>query len=240
MVELGGSQEDGVELTTDEDDSFHAGRPVPLARHSSDVERFARDYASAIGLPMTLVNDLATAGWLHDVGKADPRFQLLLRGGNEIDYLKDETLWAKSGMVSNAKAEHKLAQRRSGYPPGARHEVQSLAMLQAALGPVRERARDLDLVLHLVASHHGYCRPFAPVVRDDAPVSIALEAHGSETLGSIRFPVTSSDHRLHALDSGIGDRFWRLVEKYGWQGLCWLEAILRLADHRASEQEQEE
>ena len=36
--------EDGVELTTDDDDSFHAGRAVTLSEHSADVERFARDY----------------------------------------------------------------------------------------------------------------------------------------------------------------------------------------------------
>lgn len=229
--------ENGVELTTDEDDSFHAGRPVTLSDHSADVERFARDYAEKV-LPRGLIEDLALAGWLHDVGKADKRFQVLLREGSEIAFFKDETPWAKSGMPPGAKAAHRLAQRKSKYPKGARHEVQSLAMLEKHLEAVKAKAHDVDLVLHLVASHHGYCRPFAPVVIDDEPVEVVLSSHKSTEFGTLEFSATTSKHELHRLDAPLADRFWRLVERYGWLELCWLEAILRLADHRASEKEQ--
>lgn len=230
--------EDGVELTTDDDDSFHAGCPVTLSEHSADVEGFARDYAKAAGIPLPLAEDVALAGWLHDVGKADRRFQILLRGGSEIEFFKDETPWAKSGMPPGAKAAHQLARRKSKYPKGARHEVQSVAMIEQHLDVVKAKAHDIDLVLHLVASHHGYCRPFAPVVFEDNAVEVVLPEHMSENFGTIRFGPTSSKHELHRLDAPLADRFWRLVEKYGWQELCWLEAILRLADHRASEFEQ--
>jgi CRISPR-associated endonuclease/helicase Cas3 len=229
--------EDGVELTTDEDDSFHAGRPVTLSEHSADVERFAREYAEKV-LPKELIEDLALAGWLHDIGKADKRFQVMLREGSEIAFFKDETPWAKSGMPPGAKAAHWLAQRKSGYPNGARHEVQSLAMLEKHIEVVKAKAHDLDLVLHLVASHHGYCRPFAPVVIDDEPVEVVLLNHQSKSFGTVEFSATTSMHELHRLDAPLADRFWRLVKKYGWLELCWLEAILRLADHRASEEEQ--
>lgn len=229
--------EDGVELTTDEDDSFHAGRPVTLSKHSADVERFARDYAEKV-LPKELIEDLALAGWLHDVGKADKRFQVLLREGSEIAFFKDETPWAKSGMPPGAKAAHRLAQRKSRYPKGARHEVQSLAMLEKHLEIVKAKAHDIDLVLHLVASHHGYCRPFAPVIIDDEPVEVVLSNHQSTSFGMVELSATTSKHELHRLDAPLADRFWRLVERYGWLELCWLEAILRLADHRASEEEQ--
>ncbi len=77
--------EDGVELTTDSDDSFHAGRAVSLAEHSADVETFAREYAARCGLGTRLAEHVAIAAWLHDIGKADRRFQLMLRGGSEID-----------------------------------------------------------------------------------------------------------------------------------------------------------
>jgi CRISPR-associated endonuclease/helicase Cas3 len=238
--------EDGVEMTTDGDDSFHAGRSVSLAAHSADVETCAREYATRCGLGARLAEHVALAAWLHDIGKADPRFQLMLRGGSEIDLFKDETPWAKSAMPPGAREAHRLAQQKSGYPWGARHEVQSLAMIQGHLEAVKKRLQDadaakepdLDLVLHLVASHHGYCRPFAPAVIDESAVDVTLAGHTSKTFGEIDFALTTSCNGLHRLDSPLADRFWALVAKYGWQELCWLEAILRLADHRASEEEQ--
>ena len=237
--------EDGVELTTDADDSFHARRAVSLAEHSAAVETFAREYATRCGLGKRLTEHVAMAAWLHDIGKADQRFQLMLRGGSVIEFFKDETLWAKSAMPPGARRAHGLAQQKSGYPRGTRHEVQSLALLQGQIEAVKGKLEkadakepDLELVLHLVASHHGYCRPFAPAIVDETPVDVSLSKHTSNTFGDIDFTSTISRNELHRLDSPLADRFWALVAKYGWQEICFLEAILRLADHRASEEAQ--
>ena len=73
---------------------------------------------------------------------------------------------------------------------------------------------------------------------DSAPIKISLAGHFSSVFGKIGFSEVPSNPKLHRLDSALGDRFWALIAKYGWQELCWLEAILRLADHRASEEEQ--
>jgi CRISPR-associated endonuclease/helicase Cas3 len=241
--------EDGVELTTDGDESFCAGRAVSLSEHSCDVETLAREYATRCRLGEWLAEHVALAAWLHDVGKADRRFQIMLRGGSEIEYFKDESPWAKSAMPQGARAARKLARERSGYPSGGYfHAVQSVAMLDGHKSVLAEwlkkrvsmKEPDLDLVLHLVGSHHGECRPFAPVAVDDAPIKISLAGHSSNVFGKIDFSEVPSNPMLHRLDSPLGDRFWKLVVKYGWLELCWLEAILRLADHRASEEEQTE
>ncbi len=239
--------EDGVELTTDGDDSFCAGRSVSLSEHSADVEEFARQYATRCGLSAWLAEHIALAAWLHDVGKADRRFQLMLRGGSEIEFFKDETPWAKSAIPPGAREQRRIARLRSGYPGGGYlHAVQSVAMLQGQPDDLKKCLQkvgtveqpDLDLVFHLVASHHGECRPLAPTLIDDSPVDVSLDGHQSKKFGKIDFVATTSKNDLHRLDSPLADRFWRLVAKYGWQELCWLEAILRLADHRASEEEQ--
>lgn len=241
------SLEDGVEVTTDGDDSFCVGRAVSLAKHCSDVETFAREFGARCGLGEWLTEHIALAAWLHDIGKADRRFQVMLRGGSEIEYFKDETPWAKSAMAPGARAARKLARERSGYPSGGYfHAVQSVAMLDGKEADVSERLQncnamqkpDLDLVFHLIASHHGECRPFAPVVIDNVPIKISLAGHTSTVFGEIDFLDVPSNPAMHRLDSPLADRFWALVAKYGWQELCWLEAILRLADHRASEEEQ--
>jgi CRISPR-associated endonuclease/helicase Cas3 len=107
-------------------------------------------------------------------------------------------------------------------------------LIQKYAGSGSEKiGHDPDLVMHLVSAHHGFCRPFPPVATDPSPVEMRFEA---PALGAA--VATTSDHGLDRLDSGIADRFWRLVERYGWYGLAWMEAILRLADHRQSEAEQ--
>ena len=232
------SIEGGVGATTAGEDSPYIGSEVTLEDHSRHVEERVRGYVKRLGLSDKIISDVSLAAWLHDIGKADRRFQRMVRGGSEIAYYRDEgRVLAKSGMPAGAKAERQRAQKLSGYPQGTRHEVQSLAMIEAARKHVAAKAHDLDLVMHLVASHHGHCRPFAPAVEDPEPVDISLRNHASKTFGTLSLDAATSAHGLCRLDGPLADRFWSLVEKYGWLELCWLEAILRLADHRASDDE---
>jgi CRISPR-associated endonuclease/helicase Cas3 len=232
------SIEKGVESTTEDEDSPYVGSEVTLDDHTKHVEERVRGYASRLGFPDNLISDLSLAAWLHDIGKADRRFQCMLRGGSQITYYRDECrILAKSGIPAGSKAERQRAQRLSGYPRGSRHEVQSVAMMEAAMEQVATKAHDLNLVMHLVASHHGHCRPFAPAVEDPEPADISLIRHEAGTFGALCFGTVTSAHGLHQLDSALADRFWSLIAKYGWLELCWLETVLRLADHRASESE---
>ena len=71
-----------------------------------------------------------------------------------------------------------------------------------------------DLVLHLIAAHHGRGRPHFP--RD--------EAFDTER------PQTESER----VNSQVPRRFARLQRKYGRWGLAYLESLLRAADYEAS------
>jgi CRISPR-associated endonuclease/helicase Cas3 len=91
-------------------------------------------------------------------------------------------------------------------------------------------AHDPDLVLWLIGTHHGRGRPiFPPIVDEEADDNITVDLASGVRLEA---PV---DHGLTRLDSGWIERFERLKRRYGPWKLARMEAILRLADHRASE-----
>lgn len=220
------------EAASEDDGSSFTSAPLSLRQHSLDVEANARRFGQSLGLPADLASDLALAAWLHDVGKADPRFQAWLVGGSEVGAAGLPELLAKSAYPATDREARELARKRAGYPRGYRHELLSLAMIERA-EEVARRAHDLDLVLHLVASHHGWCRPFAPPLDDPAVLEVELQ-HRAADATDIRLSANTR-HQKARLDSGVADRFWRLDARYGRWTLAWLEALMRLADHRASE-----
>lgn len=200
------------------------GQQVTLPAHLEGVASEAAGMARRCGLPPQICDDFALAGRLHDLGKADERFQLSLVG-DEIMLAMQHQLLAKSGL----SGKH----RRTGdpsldYPTGTRHEFLSVALAlsnEAVLAP----AHDPDLVLHLVATHHGHARPWPVVVPDPAPREVIAPYDGVELAAHSELPASfGADHC---------ERFYRLVERYGAHGLAWLETIFRLADHRRSERE---
>ena len=220
---------ESVDWFSDEDDSSASGTfHVPLADHLAGVARLARRFGNGCDLPSHIVDALEAAGRVHDTGKAERRFQALLRGGNI--YATGDLL-AKSEDIPQSRAAFERARDAVGYPRGGRHELLSVRLAESVPELLPEDQTLRDLVLHLIASHHGHCRPFAPVVEDAQPVETSLEIDG--------YPMSArSDTGLERIDSGVADRFWRLTRRYGWWGLAWLEAIFRLSDHRQSEAEE--
>ena len=200
------------------------GTETSLGSHLAGVAGRVNQFAESLKLPQKLRDDIGLAARLHDIGKVDPRFQSLMVGGDpvELEMRKEEPL-AKS--LPGVK-------RVATIPGTPRHEITSIVMLES-VPEALAGAHDKDLVLHLVATHHGWGRPFLNVVPDNDPQGASFEFEGC-ILSSTADPASGS----LALD--MADRFWRLIERYGYHGLAWLEAILRLADHRQSEVEAEE
>ena len=229
-IKSGLAAQEGMPNSTEDDISGSLlGLPVTLAQHSADVERRAEQFARAAGLSADRVHDLKLAGYLHDLGKADPRFQAWLHYGDPlgIGFDASSNVLAKSG-----RSLPRTARTDSGLPENWRHEAFSVRL--ATLVPRFAEAKDPDLVLWLVGVHHGYGRPFFPhadpLDRTGRPLPAVcdLPAHAPAGPGpqSLAFDWRGADWPK---------LFERLRARYGAWGLAHMEAILRLADHRASE-----
>jgi len=208
----------------DGEDEPSRGEPVSLSDHTRGVEDEAYRLAEAV-LPPEIAAAVKTSAHWHDSGKSDERFQALLFGG--------DTIAAQLLRVPRAKGEFTPRRQRaeqsldSGLPKRFRHELTSLLLAEKTTLEPEHR----DLILHLIASHHGYCRPFAPVILDDYAPDVF---YGELTLtGEQR-----RSHAAHVLDRGVAERFWRLTRRHGWWGLAYLEALLRVSDWKASAKEQ--
>jgi CRISPR-associated endonuclease/helicase Cas3 len=154
----GGRDEDGRPNATEDDVSGSIpGFRLTLAAHSKDVGMKVEGFARAAGLPRDRVTDLKLAGFLHDLGKADRRFQAWLLYSDPLGPDGEDA------SVILAKSERPLpraARGISSLPSNWRHEALSVRL--APYTAHFKEAIDPGLVLWLVGSHHGHGRPLFP------------------------------------------------------------------------------
>jgi CRISPR-associated endonuclease/helicase Cas3 len=210
--------------------------PVPLGQHIADCRSAAGDFAARCLSPEFREAFAAAAGG-HDLGKLDRRFQILLRNGAEEEVEAGPAL-AKSTRLPERHRRRLQIGEDVRLPKGFRHEFLSLQLAEC-FGLTPGDAALRDLTLHLVSSHHGYARPFAPVVPDPLlaegkVADLSLAELGID--GTLNVAERQALPPAYRLDSGVADRFWRLNRHYGWWGLAYLEAIFRLSDWQASRQ----
>jgi CRISPR-associated endonuclease/helicase Cas3 len=213
-----------------------------LAAHTQDVIAVTKQFASA--LPANLVAPFRQAAQWHDVGKADIRFQTLLWNGDRLAAQMARHQLAKSASASTVTPRRR-ARHLAQIPDNFRHELLSLQMAEMHLS----QSDEAELILHLIASHHGYCRPFAPVVCDPLPGTVAAKGFFVSPANGLLIDDSAGDTSAkclsiapaervarppHHFGSGVSRRFWSLTRRFGWWGLAYLESILRLADWEAS------
>lgn len=175
----------------DEDSNSVASKPQLLREHAEQVVARVRDTAERLNMPADEIEALVLAARLHDDGKAAQRWQTAMNAPS------NGKIYAKTEGGGN----HRLLE-------GYRHEFGSL--LKAERESLPEATR--DLILHLIAAHHGNARPLI------------------SSIGCGEGP--PSQLEVKAGDAAL--RFARLQNRYGPWGLAWREAILRAADQSAS------
>lgn len=187
--------------TSNTEDDRAEGRPQALKEHQSWAAEKSRSIGQRLRLPDDYVCALSIAARLHDEGKKAQRWQRAFRAERDAKKLGIKEPLAKTRGPINQQV-------LGGY----RHEFGSLPHAKDD-AEFQKLTQDMqDLVLHLIAAHHGFARPLiATDGCEDAPPS-ALEDRARE----------------------VALRFARLQKRWGPWGLAWWEALLRAADAQAS------
>jgi CRISPR-associated endonuclease/helicase Cas3 len=225
----------------DADPRTSIDRWVPLPSHLSDVGREAADIVNALGLREEFSAAVTTAAFWHDLGKAHDEFQRRI-----VEPVREDLALAPPGEGLWAKSAHRRPPPK-GVRPYFRHELASaLAWLQA--GPACPQR---DLVAYLIAAHHGKVRLSIRSVPHEhrPPDSERLFARGvwhGDLLPPVDLPDGSrvGPVELDLSPMLLGEGSWlertlalRDDPTIGPFRLAYLEALVRIADWRASEKE---
>lgn len=208
------------------------GHRILYEDHIGRVAARACSFAEHL-LSEEMVPTVTLAARNHDTGKLDPRFQAWLNNGNALD---GRAPLAKSGSEPGGRRSRE-AMKVAGWPPGKRHESTSAALVAAVATSAWPKGVNRDLLIHLVATHHGYGRPFRSATIDAEPVDVEAQIVTDPFNGTHAAVSVRSDDEVRW--SEHVERFVELNERFGSWGLAMLEAILVLADRAVSAEEGE-
>lgn len=238
-------------LDSDQRSSLPGGPWVELRAHLGHVEAEARHLGGALlGLDPLHVERVAIAGRWHDVGKAHPEFQRRL-----TEPVKDDPAHRPPREGVWAKSNHR--KRWDASPrPYFRHELAS-ALAWLTHGQAQDEG-ELNLVAYLVAAHHGKVRLSIRSIPGEAeppaptdPQALPLFARGvwhGDVLADFELPdgtrLEGVELDLRVMQLGEGSWLERMLAlrddpDLGPFRLALLETVVRVADWRASQKEQE-
>ena len=234
----GGSWFDADIVVSDEPASL-ADAWYPLAAHLADVERECTALLEGLqagGISSEMRRAAIAAGRLHDIGKASPVWQnaaLATADGQERDSLESCLPYAKTG---NGKA---LRFDRQFF----RHELASALALMSEGASALGDHNETDLVVYLVAAHHGRIRlsirRHPEESRETVSIGTTLGVAPGDELPQIDLGESVVPRSHLAIPTGSG-RYERRALKLrdradlGPFRLAFLEMVVRSADWRAS------
>ena len=178
------------------DDPGIAQLDQTLAEHSDAIARHMDSIGERLGLEQRTKSALVSAAIWHDQGKNREIWQ-----------------WYANQVPGSEPVAKSKRYRHPRTLAGYRHEFGSLldAMRDGYLCDDPER----DLILHLIAAHHGHARPH-------------FDARSFD-----RECFSTADNEYATIE--VLQRFGRLQNRFGRWGLAWLESLMRCADIAASQ-----
>ena len=211
----------------------------PLSAHLVDVERECTTLLEAFGadgLSAEMHRAAIVAGRLHDIGKASEVWQeaaLATVSDDERADLQSGGPFAKTGNRKPLRFD----------PPFFRHELASALALMSEGASALGDHQETDLVIYLVASHHGRIRlsirrPPEELSVNDRGVTTLGIAPGTElpevdlgdwTIPETQLTIPTGHDRYERRALALRDR-----PDLGPFRLAFLELVVRCADWRAS------